>query len=45
MCKKILTLIAVMGFVLFICAPLVGVFGVTIGSIIAVLLLAYLSEK
>lgn len=45
MCKKVITLIAVMGFVLFVCAPLVGVFGVTIGSIIAILLLAYLSEK
>ena len=45
MCKKVITLIAVMGFVLFVCAPLVGVFGVTIGNIIAVLLLAYLSEK
>lgn len=45
MCKKVITLIAVMGFVLFVCTPLVGVFGVTIGSIIAVLLLAYLSEK
>lgn len=45
MCRKVITLIAVMGFVLFVCAPLVGVFGVTIGSIIAILLLAYLSEK
>lgn len=45
MCRKVITLIVIMGFVLLVCAPLVGIFGVTIGSIIAIFILAYLSEK
>lgn len=44
MCKKILTLAIIMGFILFICAPLIGIFGTVIGSVIALLLLAYLAE-
>lgn len=43
-CKKVLILMGVMLFTVFIASPIISVFGLTLGLIILILLIGYLHD-
>lgn len=45
MIKKCITLLGIMGFILLVCAPIIGVFGLWIGIIIVIGIIAYVTDS